>query len=173
MGRKKKNTDTPPEPWERQSGESAEAFGAFVMYRDMGADGQKRSLAKLGQNLGKTKAQMEHWSSKWNWQERVIAWDDEVDRQTRKEIVKGITAMRKEYIEIANAMKLKALNAMSKMNVDEMTPKDIKEFLKTAMEMERISRIPEKDETVESRDDGFIKALNESAAADWSDDHDI
>jgi hypothetical protein len=36
--------------WERQKGESQQAFQAFVAYRDMGSD---RSAAKVGRRLGR------------------------------------------------------------------------------------------------------------------------
>ena len=37
--------------WERQKGESAQAYEAFVLYRDLGAE---RSHVKVAQQLGKS-----------------------------------------------------------------------------------------------------------------------
>jgi hypothetical protein len=67
--------------WERQEGESARAFEGFATYRDLGP---ARSLAAVGQALGKTKAACEPWSSRWGWVERAAAWDDEADRLLRE-----------------------------------------------------------------------------------------
>ena len=48
--------------------------------RDMGAE---RSLAKVAQKLGKSKALMERWSVRWQWGQRAEAWDAEFDRMVR------------------------------------------------------------------------------------------
>ncbi len=56
--------------WSRQEGESARAFEAFALYRDMGPE---RSLAKVGRGLGKSRGLMERWSSAHDWVDRVEA----------------------------------------------------------------------------------------------------
>lgn len=135
--KKKSSQDALPKPWERQEQESAQAFQAFTMYRDMGAE---RSLAKVAQKVGKSKALMERWSRRWQWVIRADAWDDEVDRQSRKELQKGITEMRKNHVGIAKAMLVKALQALQKMPSDELAPKDISTMVDVAAKLERISR---------------------------------
>ena len=47
--------------WERLENESSRAFEAFSAYRDLGP---QRSLAKVAETLGKSKALMERWSAK-------------------------------------------------------------------------------------------------------------
>ncbi len=59
--------------WERQPGETPKAYQAFTLYRDMGPS---RSLARIGIELGKTKALMEQWSSRHDWVSRVQAMTD-------------------------------------------------------------------------------------------------
>lgn len=126
-----------PEPWERQEGESAQAFQGFAAYRDMGAE---RSLAKVAQKLGKSKALMERWSVRWQWVMRADLWDDEMDRLSRRELEKGITGMRRNHVNIAKAMLVKALQALQRIPVDEMTPKDVSTMVDVAAKLERISR---------------------------------
>src|SRR3974377_1753660 len=75
----------------RQPKERAKAFEAFQLYRDMGVE---RSLAKVGQQLGKSTPLMERWSKRWNWVARVTAWDMEQDRRTREANLKQIEQMR-------------------------------------------------------------------------------
>jgi hypothetical protein len=72
----------PALPWEMQEGESAQAFEAFAIYRDMRAD---RSLSRVGQKLGKSGGLIERWSSENSWQERVLAYDQYLDRREREE----------------------------------------------------------------------------------------
>lgn len=50
--------------------ESAKAFAAFSVYLGMGAE---RSLAAVGQKLGKCRALLERWSAKFDWPARVQA----------------------------------------------------------------------------------------------------
>lgn len=79
-------------PFDRQPGESEQAFTAFRTYLDLGP---RRSLATVGRELGKSKAMMERWSSRWSWVARVEAYTDhlfrqadlEQQRQVRRKIV--------------------------------------------------------------------------------------
>ena len=68
--------------WDRQPGESPQAFSAFALYRDMGVS---RSSAKVGQEFGKSKRLMDRWSSRWGWVRRVDQWDAIQDQQHREE----------------------------------------------------------------------------------------
>jgi hypothetical protein len=73
-------------PWEKQSGESAKAFHAFTLYRDMRAG---RSLANVGRTLGETgvagPSMVAEWSARWRWVERADAYDRDQDRRDREE----------------------------------------------------------------------------------------
>lgn len=138
MTEKKKSPEfAPPELWERQKGESAPAFQAFAIYRDMGAE---RSLAKVAQKLGKSKALMERWSRRWQWGVRAEAWDDEMDCLTCRELQKGVAEMRKNHVGIAKAMLVKALQALQKIPTDEISPRDVANMVDVAAKLERISR---------------------------------
>src|SRR5690349_14258742 len=57
--------------FEQQSKESAKAFAAFRAYLELGPE---RSLAAVGQKLGKSKVMMERWSRKFDWSVRVQAY---------------------------------------------------------------------------------------------------
>ena len=61
------------EPWVRQYFESHKAFAAFRAYLEMGPD---RSLAAVGEQLGKSTALMERWSARWGWVDRCRQHDD-------------------------------------------------------------------------------------------------
>ena len=137
---------TDVEPWERQYKEGPQAFAAFAAYRDSGANGAKRSLQKTAQTLTKSDGTpyslgtLKEWSRKWRWQERVAAWDEEMDRQAREELAKGITGMRKNHVGIAQAMLTKALKALQRIPEDELTAQDVARMVDIASKLERISR---------------------------------
>lgn len=136
----------PPALWERQPGEGPQAFKAFAAYRDSGIDGKRRSLQKTAEKLTKrdgtpySPGTLKEWSRKHNWQIRVDAFDQEMDRQVQEELRKGRTAMLKNHVGIAQAMLAKALKAMQRIPDDELTAQDVARIVETASKLERISR---------------------------------
>lgn len=60
-----------PLMFEQQLKESDKAFAAFKTYLELGPE---RSLAMVGQKLGKSKVLMEKWSAKFDWPARVQAY---------------------------------------------------------------------------------------------------
>lgn len=59
-----------PLVFEQQRNESAKAFAAFSVYLGLGPE---RSLAAVGQKLGKSGTLVERWSRKFDWAGRVQA----------------------------------------------------------------------------------------------------
>lgn len=129
-------------PWERQKGESAQAYEAFATYRDMGAE---RSLTKVAQALNKTRALIGRWSSAWNWQERVRAYDNELEKEARAKAIRGRKDMTERHIKIAMQVQKKALEALASLSVEDMSPKDVKEYIKMATDLERLNRTFEEE----------------------------
>lgn len=129
-------------PWERQKGESDKAYEAFVTYRDMGTD---RSIRAVAQKLAKSRTQIGKWSSGWEWTERVRAYDNELEKEARAQAVKDRKDMTSRHIKIAMQLQKKALEALTSLEVEAMTPKDIKEFIKMATDLERLNRTLEED----------------------------
>jgi hypothetical protein len=70
-------------PFEQQPKESSRAFAAFRVYLSLGP---QRSLAAVGQNLGKSKVVIEGWSSKFDWVSRVKAYTAHLAEVERKVI---------------------------------------------------------------------------------------
>ncbi|WP_195985365.1 hypothetical protein [Clostridium sp. D33t1_170424_F3] len=126
--------------WERQPGESAKAYEAFASYRDFGAE---RSIQKVSQALSKSLTLIKRWSSEWNWVERSRAWDNELAQQAKAAAVKRVRDMTGRHINIAMQLQKKALEALAALDLEEMSPKDIKEFIKAATELERANRLAE------------------------------
>ena len=123
--------------WERQHNESAQAFEAFSTYRDMGAD---RSLSAVGQRLGKSKALMERWSSRNHWQERVVAYDNHLDREKFKSVVGDAREMQKRQIMTAVMMQKKASEAISRMQADQLTAADVARLMRDGAKIEQDTR---------------------------------
>lgn len=134
-------------PWERQKGESEKAFEAFVTYRDME---EKRTLTAVAEKLQKSGTLIRRWKSAWDWAERVRAYDNELEKEAHTKAVKDRKAMVDRHIGIAMQLQKKALEALGHLSAEEMSAKDIKEFIKMATELERLNRTLEEDSTQES-----------------------
>lgn len=80
------------EPWERQKGESDQAWEAFKTYRDMDPP---RSLARVAGVVGKSVPLMERWSRRWSWVERVRLHTNQLEEIARNETIREIRAFRK------------------------------------------------------------------------------
>ena len=161
--------------WARQEGESTKAFEGFATYRDMGP---ARSLAAVGQALGKTKAAYEPWSSRWGWVERAGAWDDEADRLMRqRDMAERQEARRQMLAEHARvgqtlvqvgAEVLAAYDVSNpetgeaaKARIAALSASDAARLVDTGAKMERLAR-GESTERVGMRDamawvDGFVE----------------
>jgi hypothetical protein len=72
------NNETIAPQWERLPGETSKAWEAFSTYRDLG---KRRGISKASAVLGKTKRQLEAWSSKFDWVSRAAAFDVYHDRR--------------------------------------------------------------------------------------------
>ena len=125
-------------PWEQQPGESAKAFEAFAIYRDMGVE---RSVRKVTQRLNKSLTLIGKWSSRYNWPERARAYDRDLDRQAHAQAVRDVRSMTNRHIRIAMRLQAKALEALEQLNVATLSPKMQLAFLAKATEIERMNRL--------------------------------
>lgn len=90
------------ELWERQRGESKQAFGAFEAYRDGDED---RGYQRVADALGKSLTLISRWGSRWRWVERAAAWDAERDRVRREEFLAGDVEVARAQAEDAAALR--------------------------------------------------------------------
>ena len=127
------------EIWERLPNESSKAYQAFCIYRDLGVE---RSLEKVAQNRGKpgSKSWLNTWSTKYHWVERAQAYDDYLEQEKRKEQEKAILEMVERHTKEAMALQQKALERLKTLNPDELTPRDVLNYLLEAMKVERLNR---------------------------------
>lgn len=125
------------QPWERQKGESAQAFEAFSLYLEMGAD---RSIRAVGQRLGKSRQQIGKWSSAYNWVERCQAWDNYLQHEAKKAAVTEVRKMTQRHILMAQQIQNAAMLALKEMGSDMVTPKNFAAVIKLSTELERQNR---------------------------------
>lgn len=124
--------------WERLPGESAKAFEAFRLYRDLPPS--ERSVREVARRLNKNLTTIAQWSSKYRWVERAQAWDDEVDRRAREAHLRAVKEMRERHARYAVALQMKALDRLKQMDPDELEPLEVLKFIVEAAKLERLAR---------------------------------
>ena len=97
--------------WERQEGESARAYEAFCLYRDLGPE---RSLAKVGQELGKSVSLMERWSSEHDWVDRVKALEARDQMLKHDAVEEHLREKAEDHARRETRLREKALEAREK-----------------------------------------------------------
>ena len=130
-----KKTD---KPWERQPGESEKAYEAFALYRDLGLN---RSNHEVCSKLSKSRQLISRWKANYHWDERVRAYDNDLQKQAHAAAVKDLKEMTARHVKISMQLQKKALQALSGLKPEDMSPKDVKEFIKLSTELERLNRM--------------------------------
>lgn len=157
-----------PEPWEMQSGEPVEAFAAFVEYRDAGPG---RSLAKVGQNRGKSVSVLEEWSARWKWVSRTRQWVAEIDRIRREAAVELLLDMQRRHLQAAQGFIERVSKRLETMDVKELTPMAMARWFEVAVKVERLTLGEETDivrqKFTQMTDADLIEYLRRNAPVEW------
>lgn len=126
--------------WERQEDESQEAYEAFELYLELGA---QRSLVKVAKRVGKSHALIERWSRRDQWQRRVLLYDRWRARVLNEEILLGTAEMRQRAIKTAIAMQssvAQRLTNLSKAEVAKLRPSELVAIFNSATKAEASAR---------------------------------
>jgi len=99
--------------WERQSKETSKAYEVFCIYRDLGLE---RSCLKVARESTKSESYIKRLSSKYDWVNRVRAFDDYIEARVRDSNETEIIEMRSRHakqsqdLQDALALPLQVLN---------------------------------------------------------------
>ena len=128
------------QPWERRTNESAEAFEAFAIYRDLGVD---RNLIKVWQKLGKSHTLIERWSDRHDWVLRCVEFERFMDSERLKALVRGTVAMRERQANIAARISQRIADRVGRMTnkqIDALSPQEIATLLRVSTDVETKAR---------------------------------
>lgn len=150
-----------PLPWERQRGESRQAFEAFALYRDLGSD---RSYAKVARELGKSLTLIQRWGSRWDWVARAAAWDREQDRIRRETQLEAIKKMNEQHALIASAFLQKLVERLRNTDPRELPAAVMPKWFETAVKVERLAR-GEPTENISQEHTGKVLVTNDDTLA--------
>lgn len=141
------------DPWEKQKGESAKAFAAFAIYRDLGPN---RSLQKASQAIAETAPrrkvetilqQLKEWSAKYGWVDRCDAYDVYVDRRFREAKESAAERMARLHGGLASlgtaqlAVRLRGGEGRDGQRVEALDPNSIESFGELASALEKFVKI--------------------------------
>ncbi|WP_395371403.1 hypothetical protein OHU45_25610 [Streptomyces tubercidicus] len=148
------------ESWERQSGESVQAFEAFAVYRDLGP---ARSVTKVARELDKSRALVGRWSRQFAWVMRATAYDREQDRLFLAEQAQARRDIARRHAKLAQAVQSKAVARLQTLDPRELSPSELLRYVQVAAEIERraVGEAPVAG-SVEDRDQGAdVAALSD------------
>jgi hypothetical protein len=110
-------------PWDRQKGESKQAFEAFEIYLGLGP--LDRSLREAGLELGKSTTLMSRWSARWRWVERCEAWDRERELEEERATLQALQEKAREVEELLRGASPPPASPEPKSSLDEMDPEEL------------------------------------------------
>lgn len=131
------------EVWERQVGEPVEAYKAFVVYRDMRPRDLKRvpdllSIPQVG-GLQITLKTVKGWAARWNWADRVVSWDAELERLNGEQHIYDIMLATERQLKAGKDLQELGLRALLNLAADEVSPELALKFIDLGVKIERLA----------------------------------
>lgn len=120
--------------WERQVGESEQAYRAFALYRDMG---DERSHAKLQTETGKNRRVIEKWSHRDHWIFRVKKYDEMVEEVRSIAIAQKKKEMMVRQARLGENMQLKASEGLDSLEVQALSAHEVAKLAEVGVKIER------------------------------------
>jgi hypothetical protein len=123
------------EPWERRDSEPAKDYAVFRVYRDLPA--LARKLTSVPELAGCSETHVRNLARRWDWQERVDAWDDECHRTEDRERLEAIRQMHQLHRAAGRSTLTKALQALQLLRPEQMSPGVIARMIELGARLER------------------------------------
>jgi hypothetical protein len=131
----------PYESWEKLAGETSNAYAAFCVFRDLGAE---RSIRKAVEAAESDKGKREkryrvfrNWSTENRWKERAADYDRYLEQLKQAELRKTIEAQGEKHRQVTGKMLDVVLKKLDTMNPDDLTQGSVTEWVNTAIKAER------------------------------------
>lgn len=106
------------ELWDRQPGESDRHWEAFRLYRDAPSHERRfvvvaRKMRGLEPDEYTTAGWIGQWAKRNRWEERIFAFDNYINQKETEALIQARIQARVDASHVANALKEKALEAVS------------------------------------------------------------
>lgn len=152
-------------PYDIQPGESAKAYEAFAVYRDMGTG---RSLAEAGRKLGKNTTTIEQWSVRHRWTDRVRAFDEDTARRATTKSLNDHASVRARQARHARVFQARAVQRMREVGEgeDRLTPAEAIQAFKVGAQEERAALGIQTGKTVTDAEGNVLYKVYEGTSPD-------
>jgi hypothetical protein len=122
------------EPWERQRGESRQAYAAWEAYRDME---EPRSYRRVAQDLHKSATLIGGWGKKWRWQARLETYSVYLEKVRVAERIRAIIEMNERYASTARLCQERVSEALNAIQACDIPPLTLIKLLDVSIRIER------------------------------------
>lgn len=119
MARRKDAADV-LRPWDRRENETAAAFRAFALYRDMGA--LDRTTAKVADALQTHHTNIRKWCTKHDWLARCRAFDAVAEIAAADETLEREIVVRVRQAKFARVLQQRAVETLAGTKANPKTP---------------------------------------------------
>lgn len=151
------------EPWERLPQETAKAFYAFKIYRDLSPN--ERNLTKVSKKYRKKVYIINRWSQVHNWRKRALAYDEHLDALARAKTEEEISEMNERHRTLGMALQVKGAERLDDIDGKEMKTRDAIQAITQGSRLERLSR----GEQTQQIKGEMIATIREVGPMPWED----
>lgn len=123
-------------PWNMRPDESAKAYQAFEVYRDMGADRSLESMHRSG-TVAAPLDTLKKWSARHDWQARVRAFDEAAAAKASERALEDAATVRARQAQHAKAIQLRAMQKIAAMDPGDMSMGEATRAWQVGAEAER------------------------------------
>ena len=125
-------------PWERQPGETAKAYAAFLHYRDLPAIDRSVAAARERQERDRkgTLRQWNGWSMRNGWVNRAAEHDSDLASRRRERVAKELERSKDDAVLLIRAALAKVAERIQGMDPEELATGQIPAALRTLIELE-------------------------------------
>ena len=124
--------------WERQSGETAKAYAAFLLYRDLPAIDRSvpEARERHQSNTKGTLRQWKGWSMRNGWVNRAAEHDSDLASRRRERMAKELDRAQDDAAVLIRAALAKVAERIQGMDAEELAAGQIPAALRTLIELE-------------------------------------
>jgi hypothetical protein len=122
--------------WNRQEGEPADAYSAFVAYCEIPPE-EKRSYIAIAEKMKQPADAIEQWALRWRWALRASAYDKHLIRAEVEELKRERIKSLRKHVALARAFQNKVITRLNALNPDELSPGDLVKWVDIAGKIER------------------------------------
>jgi hypothetical protein len=116
--------------WLKRTDESAKAYEAFEVYRNLGYE---RTLTLCANTLCKRYEQIWRWSKLYDWEERTTDYDNEISRAEMKKAATENKRRYQRFGKVSDQTMALALTAMQNITPDMQTNREVMEWVRLSV----------------------------------------